>query len=187
MLHGAMYMRQTLTVFYHTAVKSRYNILFFCLRNSVRDKIVAIFQATFSNAFSLIKIVIFWWKFHWNFFQGSNQNNSIMGSDNGFALTRRQAIIWTNDGYFTDTYASLVFNELRIFEDGVWGVYCDFKIWHVIYCSHSCVHCMQYCCGEIILQYQCFIWNQSVQFIQHFIQQFTRRKFYVSESTPPFC
>ena len=29
---------------------------------------------------------------------------SNIGSDNGLAPTRRQAIIWTNDGWFTDAY-----------------------------------------------------------------------------------
>ena len=31
-------------------------------------------------------------------------NNFSFGSDNGLAPRRRQAIIWTNDGYFTDAY-----------------------------------------------------------------------------------
>ena len=30
--------------------------------------------------------------------QGSNWQYSIIGLDNGLAPTRRQAIIWTNDG-----------------------------------------------------------------------------------------
>ena len=30
--------------------------------------------------------------------------NSRIGSDNGLAPARRQAIIWTNDGKFTDVY-----------------------------------------------------------------------------------
>ena len=29
-----------------------------------------------------------------------------IGSDNGFAPTRWQAIIWTNNGLFTDTYSA---------------------------------------------------------------------------------
>ena len=29
---------------------------------------------------------------------------SSIGSDDGLALTRRQAIIWTNNGKFTDAY-----------------------------------------------------------------------------------
>ena len=41
--------------------------------------------------------------------QGSNLQYSSMGSDNGLVPARRQAIIWTNDGYFTDwrIYASV--------------------------------------------------------------------------------
>ena len=37
-------------------------------------------------------------RFHWIFFQGSNQQYSSIGSDDGLAPDRRQAIIWTNDG-----------------------------------------------------------------------------------------
>ena len=33
-----------------------------------RGKMSAIFQTPFSNAFSWIKIVVFWWKFRWNLF-----------------------------------------------------------------------------------------------------------------------
>ena len=36
--------------------------------------------------------------------QGSNEEYPNIGSDNGLAPTRRQAIIWTNDGNFTDAY-----------------------------------------------------------------------------------
>ena len=35
---------------------------------------------------------------------GSNWSNSSIGLDNGLALSRRQAIIWNNDGYITDAY-----------------------------------------------------------------------------------
>ena len=43
----------------------------------------------------------------------SNAFSSI-GSNNGLTLTRRQAIIWTNDGWvYWRTYASLGLNELR--------------------------------------------------------------------------
>ena len=34
----------------------------------------------------------------------SNQQYSIVGSDNGLAPAEQQAIIWTNDGKFTDEY-----------------------------------------------------------------------------------
>ena len=43
-------------------------------------------------------------RFHWSFSEGSNQQYSSIGSDNGLAPTRRQAIIGTNDGQITDTY-----------------------------------------------------------------------------------
>ena len=33
-----------------------------------------------------------------------NKQYSSIGSENGVAPIRRQAIIWTNDGYFTDAY-----------------------------------------------------------------------------------
>ena len=38
-----------------------------------------------------------------------------MGSDDGLAPTRRQAIIWTNDGYITEAYMRLStsINELK--------------------------------------------------------------------------
>ena len=34
----------------------------------------------------------------------SNQKYSSIGSNNGLTPTKRQAIIWTNDGYITDPY-----------------------------------------------------------------------------------
>ena len=37
-------------------------------------------------------------------FQGSNQQYSSIGWDNGCGPTRQQAIIWTNDGSITDAY-----------------------------------------------------------------------------------
>ena len=63
----------------------------------------AILQNTFSSAFSWMKMFELWLKFHW---------------DNGLAPTRRQAIIWPNDGQFTDAYASLGFNELQLDQIG---------------------------------------------------------------------
>ena len=58
--------------------------------------------------------------------------NSI-GSDNGLAPTRRQVIIWTNDGKFIDAYMHhLGLNELTLANDTpyltlmdeLWDVYC---------------------------------------------------------------
>ena len=37
-------------------------------------------------------------------FVPKGQQYSIIGSDNGLAPARRQAIIWTNVGYITDGY-----------------------------------------------------------------------------------
>ena len=84
------------------------------LTHSGRDKMAAIIQMTFSNAF-------LWWKcmnFDYNFTevcsQGSSLQYSIIGLDNGLAPNRRQAIIWTNDGLcFCHIYASLGLNELK--------------------------------------------------------------------------
>ena len=36
--------------------------------------------------------------------QGANWQNASIGLDNGLVPARRQAIIWTNDGSFTDAY-----------------------------------------------------------------------------------
>ena len=47
--------------------------------------------------------------------QESNQNLTIVGSDNGLAPNRCQAIIWTNDGpSYWGIYASLRLDELRV-------------------------------------------------------------------------
>ena len=47
--------------------------------------------------------------------QGFNQQHYGNGSDNGLLFGQHQAIIWTNDDYFTDIYASLSLNERRHF------------------------------------------------------------------------
>ena len=60
------------------------------------DKIAAISQTTCPNAFSWIDIFEFKIKFHWNMFLESNWQYVGIGSDNGLAPSRRQAIIWTN-------------------------------------------------------------------------------------------
>ena len=36
--------------------------------------------------------------------EGTIKENSIIGSYNGFAPSKRQTIIWSNDDYFTDAY-----------------------------------------------------------------------------------
>ena len=55
-----------------------------------RDKMDAISQTTFSNAFSWMKMYQFRSKFHWSLF--------LRVQLTIFHHGRRQAIIWTNDG-----------------------------------------------------------------------------------------
>ena len=60
------------------------------------DKIAAIWQTTCSNAFSWMKILEFQKKFTEICSLRSNWQYIRIGSDNGLAPSRRQAIIWTN-------------------------------------------------------------------------------------------
>ena len=69
-----------------------------------RDKIAAIFQTTFSNAFSWMKMFKFRLRFHWSLCPRVQSTIFHIGSDNVLVPARRQAIIWTNDGYFIDAY-----------------------------------------------------------------------------------
>ena len=62
------------------------------------DKMAAISQTIFSDAFSWMTSFVLWLKFHWSVFlmvPFSWQYSSI-GSDNGLAQNKRQAIIWSN-------------------------------------------------------------------------------------------
>ena len=45
-----------------------------------------------------MKMYDFQIKFHLHFSLRSHKQNFIIGSDNDMAPTKRQAIIWTNDG-----------------------------------------------------------------------------------------
>ena len=58
----------------------------------------AISQMALTNAFSWMELLEFRLNFTEFCSQGSNQQYSNISSDNGLAQTRRQAIIWTNDG-----------------------------------------------------------------------------------------
>ena len=60
------------------------------------DKMAAISQRIFSDAFSWMKSFAFWLKFHWSLFLGSNWQWPSTGLYNGLAANRRQANIWTN-------------------------------------------------------------------------------------------
>ena len=77
------------------------------------DKMSDISQTTFSNAFSRTKIYELQIMFNSSLSLRSNYQYPCTGSDNGLAPTRRQAIIWTNDGLgHRRIYASLGLNEL---------------------------------------------------------------------------
>ena len=62
-----------------------------------QDEMAAIFQTTYSNACFLMKMYKFRLRFHWSLFPSVQSTKSNIGSDNGLAPNRRQAIIWTND------------------------------------------------------------------------------------------
>ena len=78
-----------------------------------RNKIATVFQAAFSNAFSWMKIFVFWLKFHWRLFLRIQMTKDSTDSDNSLAMNRQQAITWTNVviGY-RRIYASLDLNKL---------------------------------------------------------------------------
>ena len=59
-----------------------------------QDKMAAISQTAFSNAFLWMESFIFQFKFHGSLF--TKVQCSSIGAENGLALIRRQAIIWTN-------------------------------------------------------------------------------------------
>ena len=109
-----------------------------------RDKIAAISETACSNAFSWMKMMELRFKFAEICSQESNQQYPSIGSDNGLAPSRRQAIIWTNDGYFTDAYlrhsASMSFNgswwKNSFSNDSCFGINVIFNLENV---SSSCV------------------------------------------------
>ena len=83
----------------------------------------AIFHMTFSNAFSWMKMLEFRLKFHWSLFLGSNQPYSSIGSDNGLVSGRWQAIVWTNDGYFTNVYVHHLASMCQAFSISIWELF----------------------------------------------------------------
>ena len=61
-----------------------------------RDIVAAISQTPLSSPFHWMKIFEFGLKFHWSLFLRVQIETLQIGSDNGLAPSRRQAIIWTN-------------------------------------------------------------------------------------------
>ena len=80
-----------------------------------RDKMDNIFQTTFSNPFSWMKIFEILIQFDWRLFLMVQLTIKYsIGSDNGLVPIRRQAITWTNDGLgWWRIHASLSLNELK--------------------------------------------------------------------------
>ena len=71
-------------------------------------KMTTISQMTFGKVFSLIKMFVFWFEFHWSVFLRAQLTIFSIGSDDGLAPIRRQALIWTNaDPVHWRIYAAL--------------------------------------------------------------------------------
>ena len=83
-----------------------------------RDNMAAMSQTTFSSAFSWMKMFEFRLNINWSLFlrvQLMIFRYSSIDVDNGLTPSRRQAVIWTNDGsLYRRMYASLGLNELNI-------------------------------------------------------------------------
>ena len=60
------------------------------------DKMTAFSQRIFSDTFSWMKSFVVWLKFYWSLFLRVKLTITSIGSENGLAPNRRQAIIWTN-------------------------------------------------------------------------------------------
>ena len=69
-----------------------------------RTKMAAMIQTIFSNVFFWMKMYKFRLRFQWSLYQGSSLQYSSIGPLNGLTPVRRQANIWTNDGYSIDAY-----------------------------------------------------------------------------------
>ena len=60
------------------------------------NKMVNILETTFSNVFSWMKIIAFWFKFHWSLFIRVQLTNDHCFRE-WLGAKKRQAITWTND------------------------------------------------------------------------------------------
>ena len=110
-------------------LKPIFYLFYDLLTHLSRDKMAAISQTIFSDAFSWMKSFIFWLKFHWTLFLRVlltiTQQLFRFGSDNGLSPNRRQAIIWTNFyPIHWRIYAALGGDETR----EVWGDFVNFYI-----------------------------------------------------------
>ena len=78
------------------------------------DKMATISQVIFSDASLWMKSFVFWLKFEWSLFLRVQLKITSIGFDNGLALNRRQAIMWTNaDLIHWHIYGPLGGDELK--------------------------------------------------------------------------
>ena len=70
---------------------------------------------TFPNSLFLMKIVVFWFEFHLICLQGFNYQYAIIGSDNGSAPSRRQAIIRISDDWVYGRDLSVTTDAVPLF------------------------------------------------------------------------
>ena len=86
------------------------------LNSSPLDKMAPISHTIYWDAFSWMKIIIFWFKIYRSWFLSVppiNSQQPSIGYDNGLAPNRRQAIIWNNaDPIHWRIYAALRRDEL---------------------------------------------------------------------------
>ena len=72
-------------------------LIYGLLTHLPQDKMAAVWQTIFSNAFSWMKSFVFWLKFLWSLVPRVQwTKKTIIGLNNGLAPNRRQVIIWTN-------------------------------------------------------------------------------------------
>ena len=84
------------------------------LTHSPLDKMAAILQTKFSNAFFWMRSFVFWFKLHWNFDHKVPVDNKVsIGLGNGLVPSRWQTISWTKaDLVHGHIYAALGGDEL---------------------------------------------------------------------------
>ena len=103
------------------------------------------FQMTYSSAFSWMKIYELRLIFHRILFLRVKLAISSIGSDNGLAPTRRQAIIWINDGFIADTYMC---HPASMSESNKQKFISSKGIWRWLYCK---INACQFCPGLNVL------------------------------------
>ena len=100
---------------------------------------------------------------------GSNLQYSIIGSDNGLAPTRRQAIIWTKDGQFTDAYMrnSASMTQFTSYDSRSSENLCEWSWIAFKGCWLRMCTCINYPCQYYIYPYQKFGYRILVKQLIH--------------------